>query len=100
MDPQTLPAREQERRDRVCQVVGSVRGSLMIWYNQPPGLCEVLDTTQPKDRQRCPASRAFAVRFVQDVTEVDAYACPAHARPLAALADRSPYITAEIHRLR
>ncbi|MFD7462974.1 MULTISPECIES: hypothetical protein [unclassified Streptomyces] len=100
VDPQTLPEREQQRRDDVSRIARSLGTSLLVWYNQPPGLCEALDTNQPREQQRCPASVAFAVRFRQDVTEADAFTCAAHARPLAALADRSPYITATIYRMR
>lgn len=100
VDPQTLPEHEQKRRDDVCQIVRSLGTSLLVWYNQPSGLCEALDTNQPRDRQRCPGTAAFAVRFRRDVTEVDAFTCAAHARPLAATADRAPYITTTIYRLR
>ncbi|WP_106971913.1 hypothetical protein [Streptomyces sp. NRRL WC-3774] len=100
VDPQTLPEREQRRRDDVCQMVRSLGTSLLVWYNQPPGRCEALDTNQPSDRQRCPGIAAFAVRFRRDVTEADAFTCAAHARPLAATADRAPYITATVYRLR
>lgn len=100
VDPQTLPEREQQRRDDVSRIARSLGTDLLVWYNQPTGLCEALDTNQPRERQRCPGTAAFAVRFRQDVTEADAFTCAAHARPLAALADRSPYITATIYRLR
>ncbi|MGW6420840.1 hypothetical protein, partial [Streptomyces sp. NPDC055055] len=100
IDPQTLPPKEVKRRDDVCQIVRSLSGSLMVWYNQPPGLCEALDTTQPSDRQRCPATASHVVRFRKDVTEADAYVCPAHARPLAETAARAQYISAEIYRRR
>src|SRR5690606_22588782 len=100
VDPQTLPEREQRRRDDVCQMVRSLGSSLLVWYNSPPGACEALDTNQTSDRQRCPIPAAFAVRFRRDVTEADAFTCPEHTRPLAALADRSPYITATVYRMR
>uniref|UniRef100_UPI001CED1C02 hypothetical protein n=1 Tax=Streptomyces sp. NK15101 TaxID=2873261 RepID=UPI001CED1C02 len=100
IDPQTLPERELRRRDDVCQIARALSGSMMVWYNQPPGLCEALDTTQPRDRQRCPATASHVVRFRRDVTEADAYVCPAHARPLAATADRAEFITATIYRRR
>ncbi|WP_318206195.1 hypothetical protein [Streptomyces sp. SCL15-4] len=100
IDPQTLPEREQRRRDTVGQIVRSLGTSLLVWYNQPPGRCEALDTGQTSERQRCPGTATHAVRFRRDVTEVDAYACPAHARPLAATADRAQYITATIYPLR
>jgi hypothetical protein len=100
VDPQTLPEREQRRRDDVCQMVRSLGTSLLVWYNQPPGACEALDTNQPREQQRCPVPAAFAVRFRRDVTEADAFTCPEHTRPLAALADRSPYVTATIYRMR
>ncbi|MFD5978310.1 hypothetical protein [Streptomyces bacillaris] len=100
IDPQTLPERDLRRRDDVCQMVRSLGTPLLVWYNQPPGLCEALDTNQPKDRQRCRATATHAVRFQRDVTEADAYTCPAHTRPLAATADRAPYITATIYPLR
>lgn len=99
VDPQTLPEREQQRRDDVSRIARSLGTSLLVWYNQPPGLCEALDTNQPREQQRCPGTAAFAVRFRQDVTEADAFTCAAHARPLASLADRSPYITATIYRM-
>ncbi|MER6611492.1 hypothetical protein ABT282_38010 [Streptomyces sp. NPDC000927] len=98
--PQTLPEREQRRRDDVCQMVRSLGTPLLVWYNQPPGRCEALDTNQPRDRQRCPGTATHAVRFRRDVTEADAYTCPAHTRPLAATADRAPYITATVYALR
>lgn len=100
VDPQTLPEREQKRRDDVCQIVRSLGSSLLVWYNQPRGHCEVLDTNQPTDRQRCPGTATHAVRFLREVTEVDAYTCPEHARPLASTADRTPYITTTIYRLK
>ncbi|MCX4429454.1 hypothetical protein [Streptomyces mirabilis] len=102
VDVPALGAREENRRTRACQMVRSVsvRGPLLLWYDQPIGLCEALDTTQPKDRQRCPGAATHAVRFRQDSTEADAYTCPAHARPLAALADHAVYVTAAIYPLR
>lgn len=100
IDPQALPERDLRRRDDVCQMVRSLGTPLLVWYNQPPGLCEALDTNQPKDGQRCRATATHAVRFRRDVTEADAYTCPAHTRPLAATADRAPYITATIYPLR
>lgn len=100
VDPQTLPEPEQRRRDDVCQMVRSLGTHLLVWYNQPRGFCEALDTNQPKDRQRCPGTATHAVRFQRDATEADAYTCPEHARPLASTADRAPYITTTIYRLR
>ncbi|MEU8765050.1 hypothetical protein [Streptomyces sp. NPDC048659] len=100
VDPQTLPEKEVRRRDDVCQIARALSGSMMVWYNQPPGLCEALDTTQPRDRQRCPATASHIVRFRKDITEADAYVCPAHARPLAETAAHSPYIDAAIYRRR
>lgn len=98
IDPQTLPPKEVRRRDDVCQIVRSLSASLMVWYNQPAGLCEALDTTQPRDRQRCPATASHVVRFRKEVTEADAYVCPSHARPLAATADHAEFISATIYR--
>lgn len=100
IDPQQLPARELRRRDDVCQMSRSLSGTFTVWYNQPPGLCEALDTTQPRERQRCASTATHAVRFVRDVTQADAYTCPVHARPLAAIADHAPYITAAVYSLR
>ncbi|MCW5254724.1 hypothetical protein [Streptomyces sp. SHP 1-2] len=100
VDPSTLPEREQRRRNDVCQISTSLCASLRVWYNQPPGRCEALDTTKHREAQRCPAPVTHAVRFHRDVTAADAYTCAQHAAPLAATADGSPYITAEIHRLR
>ncbi|NEE35369.1 hypothetical protein G3M53_59375 [Streptomyces sp. SID7982] len=100
IDPQQLPERERRRRDDVCQIARSLSAPLMVWYNQPPGLCEAMDTTQPRDRQRCPATATHAVEFVRDVTVVHAFACAAHARPLALTADRSPYIAATVRAVR
>lgn len=102
IDPQTLPERDLRRRDDVCQIAGSLSTGmgLRVWYNQPPGLCEAMDTTQPRDRQRCPQTATHAVRFQRDVTEADAYTCPSHARPLAAIADRAQYIAATVYPLR
>ncbi|MBT2395947.1 hypothetical protein [Streptomyces sp. ISL-100] len=100
IDPQQLPERELRRRDDVCQISRSLSAPLMVWYNQPPGLCEAMDTTQPRDRQRCPATATHAVQFERDVTVTHALTCPAHARPLAATADHSQYIRATIRNLR
>lgn len=101
VDPATLDRRDEERRDSVCQIVRSLPGTdLMVWYNRPLGFCEALDTREPKERQECPGVATHAVRFTQGVTVTHAYSCPAHAQPLARLADRSTYITATIHPLR
>ncbi|MFI6899272.1 hypothetical protein ACIBM4_34715 [Streptomyces sp. NPDC050256] len=100
IDPQQLPEKERRRRDDVCQMSRSLSAPLMVWYNQPIGLCEAMDTTLPRDRQRCPATATHAVRFHRDVTEVHAFTCPAHTHPLAATADDSPYISTTIHKVR
>lgn len=102
VDVPALGLREENRRTRACQMVRSLspRGALLLWYDQPTGLCEALDATQPRERQRCPGTATHVVRFRQDSTEADAFTCPAHARPLAALTDRSPYVTAAIYPLR
>ncbi|MFG2858592.1 hypothetical protein ACGFZ9_50085 [Streptomyces mirabilis] len=100
VDVEQLPIKERGRRDRMSQILRSLSNPLMAWYNQPIGLCEAQDTTLPRDRQRCPATATHAVRFHQDVTEVDVYTCPAHARPMAATADRAVYINAAIYPLR
>lgn len=102
IDPGTLTRAETDRRDRVCQVVRSLSAGvgLLVWYNRPPGYCEALDTTQLPDAQCCPQRAAVAVRFVQGATDTHAYACRAHAGPLAALANRSEHITATVHPLR
>ncbi|MFE0778792.1 hypothetical protein [Streptomyces sp. NPDC058861] len=100
IDPQTLPPKEVRRRDDVCQIARALSRSMMVWYNQPAGLCEALDTTQPTDRQRCPATASHVVRFRRDVTEADAYVCPAHARPLAETAAHSEFIHTTIYRRR
>ncbi|MFF4963250.1 hypothetical protein ACFY2Z_41020 [Streptomyces sp. NPDC001222] len=59
-----------------------------------------MDTTQPRDRQRCPATATHAVRFYLDATEADAYTCAAHTGPLAETAARSQYVTAVPYRIR
>lgn len=100
IDPQTLPTRELRRRDDMCQIVASLYSSLRVWHNQPPGHCEVLDVDQPTDRRRCLGTPAFAVRFQNGATEVDAFTCAEHARPLASIADRTPYINTTIYRLK
>jgi hypothetical protein len=81
-------------------MVRSLSSSLRVWYNLPPGYCEALDIDQPSDRQRCPGVAAFAVRFRNGTTEADAFTCAAHARPLAAIADRAEYISTTIYRLK
>lgn len=102
VDVPALGLREENRRTRACQMVRSlsITSGLLLWYDQPPGLCEALNTQQPKDRQRCPGTATHVVRYRQDSTEADAYTCPAHARPLAALADRAVHVTAAIYPLR
>lgn len=102
IDPQTLTRAEQDRRDSVCQVVRSlsVGSGLLVWYNQPPGACEALDTNRVTDEQRCPHRATHAVRYVQGATDTHAYACTQHTGPLAALAQRSPYVTATVHPIR
>lgn len=100
VDPQELSPREVTRRDTVCQISRSLCAPLMVWYNQPPGACEALDTTLPSALQRCPGRATHVVRFRKDVVEADAYTCPEHARPLAETTDRTDYITATIYRLK
>ncbi|WP_371584534.1 hypothetical protein [Streptomyces sp. NBC_01314] len=102
IDPQTLPLREQNRRDRACQTVRSLAAGtgLYAWYNQPPGACEALDSNQLPDEQRCPHRASHAVRYAQGGTDTHVYACTEHARRLAALADRAEYVTATVHPLR
>ncbi|MFE6986573.1 hypothetical protein ACFVBG_36280, partial [Streptomyces fimicarius] len=100
IDVQQLPEPERRRRDDVCQMVRSLSAPLMVWYNTPPGLCEALDTTLPRDRQRCPGTVTHAVRFFRDLTEADAFTCAAHAGPLTATAARSAYIQASPYRIR
>ncbi|MFF3617566.1 hypothetical protein [Streptomyces sp. NPDC002580] len=102
IDPQTLPRAEQNRRDIACQTVGSlsIRSGLRVWYNQPPGACEALDTTLIPDEQRCPKPATRAVQFHNGPTTAVAYACTVHGPRLAALAQESPYITATLHPLR
>lgn len=102
IDPQTLPQAEQTRRDRVCQTVRALSGGtgLLVWYNQPPGACEALDTGQLPEAQRCPHRATHAVRYVEGANSTHAYACTGHAGHLAALAQRSPHITATVHPIR
>lgn len=102
IDPQTLTRAEQDRRDSVCQVVRSlsVGFGLLVWYNQPPGYCEALDTNRLPEEQRCPHRATHAVRYTQGATDTHAFACTQHTGPLAALAQRSPYVTATVHPLR
>lgn len=100
IDPQTLPEPELRRRDDVCQIVRSLSAYLLVWHNQPSGHCEALDLNQPTDRRRCPGTAAFAVRFQNGATEVDAFTCAEHARPLASIADRAKYINTTIYRLK
>lgn len=95
--------KDRRRRDAVCQIVRSLAtssSSLMVWYDTPPGLCEVLDPTLPRDRQRCPATVTHGVRFYRDATEADAFTCGEHAGPLATIAARAEYITAVPYRIR
>lgn len=101
VDVDSLPLREQVRRDRMSQVVRSLSSHLMVWYDAPARLCEVLDTTLPRDRRRCPGTVTHGVTFFQgDGTDVTAYTCTAHAGPLAATALRSPYVRASPYRIR
>lgn len=101
IDVSTLPLREQNRRDRMSQVLRSLSAPLMVWYDAPPGLCEVLDQTLPRDQQRCPRTMTHGVTFFQgNGDDVTAYACTEHTGPLAATALRSPYIRASPYRIR
>lgn len=101
IDVSTLPLREQGRRDRISQIVRSLSAPLMVWYDTPPGLCEVLDTTLPRDQRRCPRTATHAVTFWQaDGTDATACTCTAHADPLAATALRSAYVQASPYRIR
>ncbi|MFJ9427972.1 hypothetical protein [Streptomyces sp. NPDC101249] len=100
IDVDTLDLREQNRRTRVGQLVRSLGSNMLVWYNQPPGACEALDTTLPSNEQRCPRPIAVRVEFRNGPTEAPAYACLAHGARLASLADRSPYITATAYPLR
>ncbi|MEV5880730.1 hypothetical protein AB0L75_42470 [Streptomyces sp. NPDC052101] len=77
----------------------SVRSGLLLWYNQPAGACEVLDTNRLPAEQRCTRPAACAVWFRNGPTEVPAYSCLAHAAPLASLAERSPHVTATVYPL-
>jgi hypothetical protein len=95
-----LPEPERRRRNTVCQISRTLCAPLTVWFNQPPGLCEALDTTLPRDRQRCPAASTYAVRFLLDATEADAFTCAAHAGPLAATAHGSQYVRAVPYRTR
>ena len=92
--------RERNRRDRIGMLVRSLGGPLYLWVDQPPGACEVLDSTQLREHQRCPRPAAVVVHFRNGPTEGPAYACLAHGPRLAALADHSPYITAVTYPLR
>lgn len=95
----TLPAAEVKRRDTVCQIVRATGATaVLVWYNQPPGVCEVLDASQPRDKQRCPERAAYAVRFVMGDSEGHAYACAAHVGLLASVAEGAEYVSATIHR--
>ncbi|MER5549505.1 hypothetical protein ABT072_45685 [Streptomyces sp. NPDC002589] len=101
IDVSQLPLREQGRRDRISQVVRSLSDRLMVWYDTPAGLCEVLDLTMPRDQRRCPGTATHGVTFFQgDGTDVTAYTCTAHVEPLAALALRSAYVRASPYRIR
>lgn len=95
------PVQDQKRRERACQIVRSLGGSLLVWYDgTPPGWCEVLDTEQPRDRQRCPGTATRAVLFYNPpAAEVMAYACARHAEPLRSMADHTPYVEATVHPL-
>lgn len=99
VDVSQLPLREQVRRDRMSSLVRSLAGSLMVWHNAPPGLCEALDTTLPRGQQRCPRTVTHGVRFFQDATEVDVFTCGAHVGPMSALAFPTPYIKAVPYRV-
>lgn len=78
-------------------LVRSLGGPLYLWVDQPPGACEALDSTQLREHQRCPRAATVTVQFRNGPTEVPAYACLAHGTQLAALAERSPYITATVY---
>lgn len=89
--------RDRKRRDNVCSLVRSLSGPLQVWYDTPAGRCEVLDTGLPRERQRCRGMASRAVMFVGPFAgEVEAYSCPAHAEPLAALANSAPGIFAQV----
>lgn len=93
--------RDRRRRDAVCSMVRSLGGHLLVWYDQPPGACEVLDTSLRTEDQRCPATAARAVVFRSTLhQEAAAYACIRHAEPLAATADRGTEIAASVTFLR
>lgn len=104
--PQARPAtpydieRERNRRDRMGMLVRSLGGPLYLWVDQPPGACEVLDSTQLREHQRCTRPAAVVVHFRNGPTEGPAYACLAHGPQLASLAEGSPYITATVYPLR
>lgn len=99
VDVSTLPAAEVKRRDAVCQLVRATGSmAVLVWYNQPRGLCEVLDASQHRDKQRCPERAAYAVRFTMGASEGHAYACAAHVGLLASVAEGAEYVSATIHR--
>lgn len=92
--------RERNRRDRTGMLVRSLGGPLYMWVDQPPGACEVLDSTQLREHQRCPRPAIVSVQFRNGPTEGTTYACLPHGSGLLALAERSPYISAETYPLR
>ncbi|MDX2683696.1 hypothetical protein [Streptomyces soliscabiei] len=92
--------RERNRRDRTGMLVRSLGGPLYMWVDQPPGACEVLDSTQLREHQRCPRPANVSVQFRNGPTEGTTYACLPHGAGLLALTERSPYITAETYPLR
>lgn len=89
--------REHHRRDSVTQLVTSMGGPLRIAYDTPHGMCEVMDVSQPRDRQRCRGVASRAVAFWSQLSQdVNAYACPAHAVALAAATEPHPAISATV----
>lgn len=90
-------SRDRRRRDSAGQLVTSMGGALRLAYDTPHGMCEVMDVSQPRDRQRCRGVASRGVVFWSQLSqEVTAYACPAHAVTLAAATDAHPGITATV----
>lgn len=99
--PVADPGRDRLRRDRMCQITATARGRYRVWYDQPPGTCEALDTSLRREEQRCPASPARAVTFTSRWGEDGtAYACLRHAPCLAEIADDLSGVSAHITPLR
>ncbi len=95
-------AKDERRRSSVCSLVTSLGGALRVRYDAAPGQCEVMDTTQPRERQHCPERATLAVWFTNAMSgAVPAYTCSSHAEPLRYLGSlHAPHIDAVIRGLR